>query len=65
MILPELPEIKERALLYANLKHYFIIKFPQRAGALKEFVVDILGKNDDITYFQYAKKTNREKTDRQ
>ncbi|WP_396602195.1 threonine ammonia-lyase IlvA [Algibacter sp. R77976] len=54
------PEIKERALLYANLKHYFIIKFPQRAGALKEFVVDILGENDDITYFQYAKKTNRE-----
>lgn len=53
-------EIKERALLYANLKHYFIIKFPQRAGALKNFVVDILGANDDITYFQYAKKTNRE-----
>ncbi|MCL4155085.1 UNVERIFIED_CONTAM: hypothetical protein GTU68_064613 [Idotea baltica] len=53
-------EIKERALLYANLKHYFIINFPQRAGALKEFVVDILGENDDITYFQYAKKTNRE-----
>ncbi|GAA3596344.1 threonine ammonia-lyase IlvA [Flavivirga amylovorans] len=53
-------EIKERALLYANLKHYFIIRFPQRAGALKEFVVDILGENDDITYFQYAKKTNRE-----
>ena len=37
------PEIKERALLYANLKHYFIVKFPQRAGALREFVVDILG----------------------
>lgn len=54
------PEIKERALLYANLKHYFIITFPQRAGALREFVVDILGPNDDITYFQYAKKTNRE-----
>ncbi|MFL1011986.1 threonine ammonia-lyase IlvA [Flavisericum labens] len=54
------PEIKERALLYANLKHYFIINFPQRAGALKEFVVEILGENDDITYFQYAKKTNRE-----
>ena len=36
------------------------MKFPQRAGALKEFVVDILGENDDITYFQYAKKTNRE-----
>ncbi|RED50254.1 threonine ammonia-lyase IlvA [Seonamhaeicola aphaedonensis] len=53
-------EIQERALLYANLKHYFIVKFPQRAGALKEFVVDILGKDDDITYFEYAKKTNRE-----
>jgi threonine dehydratase len=54
------PEIKERALLYANLKHYFIIKFPQRAGALKEFVVNILGVNDDITHFEYVKKTNRE-----
>ncbi|OBQ57331.1 threonine ammonia-lyase IlvA [Tamlana sp. s12] len=54
------PEIKERALLYANLKHYFIVNFPQRAGALKEFVVDILGETDDITFFQYAKKTNRE-----
>lgn len=54
------PEIKERALLFANLKHYFIVKFPQRSGALREFVVDILGPNDDITYFQYAKKTNRE-----
>ncbi|WP_299554081.1 threonine ammonia-lyase IlvA [Seonamhaeicola sp.] len=53
-------EIQERALLYANLKHYFIVKFPQRAGALKEFVVDILGEDDDITYFEYAKKTNRE-----
>ncbi|MCI2228708.1 threonine ammonia-lyase IlvA [Polaribacter sp. MSW13] len=53
-------EIKERALLYADLKHYFIIKFPQRAGALKEFLVDILGPNDDITHFEYTKKTNRE-----
>ena len=53
-------EIKERALLYGKLKHYFIVKFPQRAGALKKFAVDILGDNDDITYFQYAKKTNRE-----
>ena len=53
-------EIKERALLFANLKHYFIVSFPQRAGALKEFVVDILGPNDDITHFEYAKKTNRE-----
>ncbi len=53
-------EIKERALIYANLKHYFIIKFPQRAGALREFVVEILGNNDDITHFQYTKKANRE-----
>ena len=53
-------EIKERALLYSQLKHYFIIRFPQRAGALKEFVIDVLGKNDDITYFEYSKKTSRE-----
>ena len=53
-------EIKERALLYANLKHYFIIKFPQRAGALREFVVQILGPTDDITHFEYTKKVNRE-----
>ena len=52
--------IKERALLYSNLKHYFIIKFPQRAGALKEFVTHILGPNDDITFFEYSKKTNKE-----
>lgn len=53
-------EIKERALLYANLKHYFIIRFPQRAGALKEFVAEILGPNDDITHFEYSKKSSRE-----
>ena len=47
-------------MLYANLKHYFIIKFPQRAGALREFVADILGPDDDITHFEYTKKTNRE-----
>ncbi|WP_299276828.1 threonine ammonia-lyase IlvA [uncultured Psychroserpens sp.] len=54
-------EIKERALLYANLKHYFIVKFPQRAGALREFVTTILGPDDDITHFEYTKKVNREK----
>ena len=53
-------EIKERALLYANLKHYFIIKFPQRPGALREFVVDMLGPHDDITHFEYTKKVNRD-----
>ena len=54
------PEIKERALLYAQLKHYFIVRFPQRAGALKEFVSEILGPNDDITFFEYSKKNSRE-----
>lgn len=54
-------EIKERALLYEGLKHYFIIRFPQRAGALREFLVDVLGPNDDIVHFEYTKKTAREK----
>lgn len=53
-------EIKERALLFSRLKHYFIVRFPQRAGALKEFVQDILGPTDDITYFEYSKKSARE-----
>ncbi len=53
-------EIEERALLYANLKHYFIVRFPQRAGALKQFVAEILGPDDDITHFEYTKKHNRE-----
>ncbi|MEO9485645.1 MAG: threonine ammonia-lyase IlvA [Ekhidna sp.] len=53
-------EIKERALLYKELKHYFVVRFPQRAGALKEFVVEILGPTDDITYFEYTKKNSRE-----
>jgi threonine dehydratase len=54
-------EIKERSLFHEKLKHYFIINFPQRSGALKEFVVDVLSPTDDITYFEYTKKTNREK----
>ncbi|GAA5034450.1 L-threonine dehydratase [Marivirga lumbricoides] len=53
-------EIKERALLYRGLKHYFIVKFPQRAGALKLFVNQILGPDDDITHFEYTKKNSRE-----
>lgn len=52
-------EVRERALLHEGLKHYFIIQFPQRAGALKEFVADILGPKDDIVHFEYSKKTNR------
>ncbi|WP_185858600.1 threonine ammonia-lyase [Blattabacterium cuenoti] len=53
-------EIRERSLLYEEKKHYFIVKFPQRAGALKEFVNNILGPKDDITYFEYSKKTSKE-----
>ena len=53
-------EIKERALLYQGLKHYFIIRFPQRSGALRDFVAEIMGPEDDITFFQYSKKTSRE-----
>lgn len=53
-------EIKERALLHSGHKHYFIIRFPQRAGALREFLTDILGPNDDITHFEYSKKHNRD-----
>jgi len=54
-------EIKERALLHENLKHYFMVRFPQRAGALKEFVAEVLGADDDITHFEYSKKHSREK----
>jgi len=53
-------EIRERALLYEGLKHYFIIRFPQRAGALKTFVVNVLGPDDDIAHFEYIKKNNRD-----
>ena len=54
-------EIKERSLLYEGLKHYFIVRFPQRAGALRTFVDIVLGPTDDITHFEYSKKNNREK----
>src|SRR5690606_11951478 len=53
-------EIKERSLLYEGLKHYFIVRFPQRAGALREFLRNVLGPDDDIAHFEYNKKTSRE-----
>lgn len=53
-------EIKERSLQYEGLKHYFLIRFAQRPGALKEFVNHVLGPNDDITRFEYMQKTNKE-----
>jgi threonine dehydratase len=54
-------EIKERSMLYEGLKHYFIINFPQRAGALREFLIDVLGPEDDISHFEYSKKNSRER----
>ncbi|MBP2241250.1 threonine dehydratase [Cytobacillus eiseniae] len=53
-------EMKERSLLYEGLLYFFIINFPQRAGALREFLDEVLGKTDDITRFEYTKKNNKE-----
>jgi threonine dehydratase len=53
-------EIKERSLQYEGLKHYFLIRFAQRPGALKEFVSQVLGPADDITRFEYIQKNNKE-----
>ena len=54
------PEIIERSLIYQGLKHYFLIAFSQRAGALRQYLDDVLGPTDDITLFEYTKKNNRE-----
>ncbi len=53
-------EIREKSLLYEGLKHYFIVSFPQRAGAFLSFIRDNLGPSDDLVMFQYTKKTNKE-----
>jgi threonine dehydratase len=53
-------EIKERSLQYEGLKHYFLVRFAQRPGALKEFVNHVLGPTDDITRFEYIQKHNKE-----
>ena len=53
-------EIKERSLQYEGLKHYFLIRFAQRPGALKEFVSQVLGPTDDITRFEYMQKNNKD-----
>ena len=54
-----LPEIKERALKYAEKKRYYVVNFPQRPGALRDFL-DVLGPDDDIARFEYMKKSNRD-----
>ncbi len=53
-------EIIERSLVYQGLKHYFIIEFSQRPGALRQYLDEVLGPNDDITLFEYVKKNNKE-----
>ena len=53
-------DIKERSLLYEGLLYHFIVNFPQRAGALREFLDDVLGPDDDIVRFEYVKKNNKE-----
>lgn len=53
-------EIKERSMIYEGLQHYFIVNFPQRAGALREFLDEVLGKTDDISRFEYTKKNNKD-----
>ena len=55
-----MPEIKERSLQYEGLKHYFLVRFAQRPGVLREFLNHVLGPTDDITRFEYMQKTNKE-----
>lgn len=53
-------EVLERSLVHLGLKHYFLVDFPQEPGALRRFLDEILGPNDDITLFEYVKRNNRE-----
>ncbi|MFT4218659.1 MAG: threonine ammonia-lyase IlvA [Micropruina sp.] len=53
-------EIAERALVYEGRKHYFLVNFPQEPGALRRFLDEVLGPDDDITLFEYVKRSNRE-----
>lgn len=53
-------EVIERSLVYEGLKHYFVINFPQRPGALRRFLDDVLGEHVDITRFEYLKRSNRD-----
>ena len=53
-------EVVERALVHEGRKHYFLVDFPQEPGALRRFLDDVLGPDDDITLFEYVKRNNRE-----
>ena len=53
-------EIIERSLVYEGRKYYFLVNFPQEPGALRRFLDEVLGPDDDITHFEYVKRSNRE-----
>jgi threonine dehydratase len=53
-------EVVERSLVYRGLKHYFLVEFPQEPGALRRFLDEVLGPDDDIVLFEYVKRDNRE-----
>ena len=53
-------EIREKSMIYEGLKHYFIVNFQQRPGAILSFIRDIIGPTDELAYIQYIKKTNKE-----
>lgn len=53
-------EIVERSLVFEGRKHYFLVNFPQEPGALRRFLDEVLGPDDDITLFEYVKRNNRE-----
>jgi threonine dehydratase len=53
-------EVLERSLVHLGLKHYFLVDFPQEPGALRRFLDEVLGPNDDITLFEYVKRNNRD-----
>lgn len=53
-------EVVERSLIHEGRKHYFLVDFPQKPGALRLFLDSVLGPEDDITYFEYVKRNNRE-----
>ncbi len=54
------PEVMERALVHEGRKHYFLVNFPQEPGALRRFLSEVLGPDDDIALFEYVKRNNRE-----
>jgi threonine dehydratase len=53
-------EVVERSLVHRGLKHYFLVEFPQEPGALRRFLDEVLGPDDDIVLFEYVKRDNRE-----